>query len=226
MIDIILIGVENSGNIGAVARCMKNFGFKNLFLVEPEAKITEESRKRAKHANDILDKTKIIKKTELKKYDYLIGTTSKLGNDYNIPRCPLNPEQLSEKIINIKNKKIGIVFGREGKGLYNHEIEMCDFLVTIETDKKYPALNLSHSVSIILYELSKGNDKKIGQGINPISKNEKKILLDMIKIKLNKMKFSTPEKKNTQITVWKKVIGKALLTKREAFALMGFFRKF
>ena len=43
---------------------------------------------------------------------------------------------------------------------------------------------------------------------------------------LNGLDFSTKEKKETQKIVWKRVIGKALLTKREAFAIMGFLRKF
>ena len=42
---------------------------------------------------------------------------------------------------------------------------------------------------------------------------------------LDKLEFSTKEKKDTQKKVWKRVIGKAMLTKREAFSVMGFLRK-
>ena len=47
----------------------------------------------------------------------------------------------------------------------------------------------------------------------------------MIFKRLDAMEFATPEKKQTQKIVWKKMIGKSMLTKREAFALFGFFRK-
>ena len=38
---------------------------------------------------------------DLKKFDYLVGTTSKLGRDYNISRSPITPRQLSEKLVSI-----------------------------------------------------------------------------------------------------------------------------
>jgi len=39
------------------------------------------------------------------------------------------------------------------------------------------------------------------------------------------MNFSQKSKKETQIKVWKRIMGKAFLTKREIFALFGFFKK-
>jgi tRNA C32,U32 (ribose-2'-O)-methylase TrmJ len=39
------------------------------------------------------------------------------------------------------------------------------------------------------------------------------------------MEFATKEKKETQRIVWKRLVGKGTLTKREAFALIGFFKK-
>jgi len=182
MIDIILIEPENSGNIGAIARVMKNFGFVNLVLINPVGEINKTAMDRACHAKDVLKKAKIRTNRVLKNYDYLVGTTAKLGNDYNIPRCPVYPEELRDKIMRPRNKKrkMGLVFGREGKGLFNSEIEKMDFLVTIPTSKIYPVMNLSHSVSVILYELSKqdsDNIKKVGDNIPPITKKEKEILL-------------------------------------------------
>jgi len=221
MIAIILIEPENPGNIGAVARVMKNFGFSSLILVNPKCKIDQEARNRAKWANDILKKAKIVKK--MPKMHTLVATTSQLGTDYNIPRSPITPEQLAEKI-NV-NKKIGIVFGREGSGLNNKEIEACDFVVTIPNHKKYPTMNLSHSVAVILYELFKGNQERIGEQIKIADKKDKEHLLKLINSKLDKMEFATASKRKTQKIIWKRIIGKSFLTKREAFALMGFFKK-
>jgi len=42
---------------------------------------------------------------------------------------------------------------------------------------------------------------------------------------LDKMHFLNDKKKDTQRTVWKKMVSKSFLSKREAYALMGFFRK-
>ena len=228
MISLILVEPEVEGNIGAVARVMANFGFKDIILINPKVDhLSLEAMSRASHAKDILKKAKVKDKRYLKKYDYLVATTAKLGTDYNIPRCPLSPEDLAVKLEKLDNKtKVGLVFGRESSGLTNEEIALCDFTVTIPTSKQYPAMNVSHSVAIILFSIFlKSKQEKIGEHIAPIALREKKQILILVDKALDKMYFSTKEKKETQRILWKKLIGKALLTKREAFALMGFLKK-
>lgn len=226
MISIILIEPELSENLGFVARAMKNFDFKSLVLINPNCSL-DKANKTAKHGKDILKKAKIKKFDYLRKFDYLIGTTAILGTDYNIPRNPINPEQLSEKLkkIDLKKIKIGILIGREGSGLKNSEIEICDILVTIPASKKYPTLNISHAASIILYELFKTKKEKSNTHIQFAAKKDLEIVNKYFIKVLNKLDFQTKEKKETQKKVWKRIFGKALLTKREAFSVMGFFRK-
>jgi len=67
--------------------------------------------------------------------------------------------------------------------------------------------------------------KNITEHINFPTNKDKEILLEKIYQKLDNMKFSTDEKRETQKLVWKKLIGKSFLTKREAMALHGFFNK-
>lgn len=228
MIEIILIEPETAGNIGAVARVMKNFGFPSLTLIDPKCDhLEKEALDRSTHAKDILKKAKIKKRSYLKRFDYIIGTTAILGTDYNIPRSPLTPKELSHKLnSSAKDTKIALIFGRESTGLTNSEIEACDFMVTIPATKEYPTLNISHSVSIILYELFKQKvQNKSNSHIAQATKKEKDVLFEKIDEIIKTLHFSTPEKRETQKTVWKRIIGKSLLTKREAFALLGFFKK-
>lgn len=237
-ISIILIEPENAGNTGAVCRAMGNFDFENLILLGPKfEKNSKELIDRAKWAKDVLKNIKIIKKydnkklTTLKKlkkeFDYLIATTAKIGNDYNILRSPLSAEQLANKLSDLTgNSRIGIIIGREGIGMTNSEIELCDFAVTIPTSKKYGTMNLSHATTIILYEIFKRTaEENIISHIRPASERDKEQIMKMLNEKLDKMDFTTPEKKETQKTLWKKLVGKSFMSKREAFALMGFFRK-
>ena len=226
MISIILIEPELSENVGFIARTMKNFDFKSLVLINPKCSL-DKANKTAKHGKDILKKAKIKKPDYLKKFDYLIGTTAILGTNYNIPRNPINPEQLSEKLkkIDLNKIKVGIMIGREGMGLKNNEIEMCDILVTIPASKKYPTLNISHAASIILYELFKTKKEKSNTHIQFAAKKDLEIINKYFIKVLNRLDFQTKEKKQTQKKVWKRIFGKALLTKREAFSVMGFFRK-
>jgi tRNA/rRNA methyltransferase len=215
---------ENPGNIGAIARVMKNFDFSNLVLVNPKCDVkSSECIARAKHAKDVLDRAKIVKK--IPKFDYIVATTSQLGTDYNIPRSPITPEQLAEKISELKDVKIGILFGSEGTGLSNEKILASDFVVTIPTSKKYPTMNLSHSIAVVLYELSKGREGKAGEHITPIGEPEKKQISKMFDKTIDKLNFLTKENKETQRRVWKRVIGKSFMTRRESYAVMGFLRK-
>jgi tRNA/rRNA methyltransferase len=220
MIEIILVEPENPGNVGAVARVMKNFGFDSLVLINPKINhLCTEARNRAKHAQDVLEKAIVTDWSHVKQLDLKVATTARVGTVYNINRASLTPHELRDKL----NKgKIGLIFGREGTGLLNKEIAECDFTVTIPT-AKYGSLNLSHAVAVMLYEISKGQHAK--KGSVPASPKEKEVLFSLIDDAVNKMGFGTKEKMDTQIKTWKRVIGKSMLTKREFFVLAGFFRK-
>src|SRR3989338_4206192 len=184
--DIILMEPEEPGNIGAVARAMKNFGFSNLILVNPKCDyLGEASRNRAKHAQDVLAKVKVVSK--LPKYHTLIGTTGRLGTDYNVPRSPIIPKNLQIP----KKGKIGILFGREGVGLMNDEIQICDFIVSIPSNPEYPVLNLSHAVTIVLYELYQLQQQKSTDHFIPASIKEKDQTLNIINETIDSIEFST-----------------------------------
>ena len=229
MIEVILMEPRKQENIGSIARVMKNFGFENLVLVNPRCKIGITAYKVVKHGKNILEKTKIKGISHLKKLDYLVGTTAILGTEYNIPRSPITAEQLALKIKSIINKKkikIGLLIGREGSGLNNKEINLSDILVTIPASKNYPTFNVSHALTIILYEIfKKSSVDKSNSHINFATKKDKEIILKYIHQTLNKMEFATKKKKEIQKRVWKRIIGKAMPTKREAFVVMGFLRK-
>jgi len=230
MISIVLIEPENPANIGSVARVMANFGVKQLVLINPKCRINQESRRLAKNAQSILDKAKINGFSILAKYDYLIGTTSKLGTDYNITRSPITPAQLAMKLKEIISKgskiNIAIILGRESQGLKNKEVRLCDFIVSIPTNKKYKALNISHALGIILYEIYKEqHTKELLKPYTPMSRKEKEQILKLLISAMKKMSFATERKKETQLKVWKRMITKSFMTRREAYALMGFLKK-
>lgn len=234
MLSVILVEPEHPGNIGAIARAMANFELKHLILFKPQCSIrSAEARNRAKNAQHILKTTAVIKKgtlkTLLKKYDSCIATTAQLGTDYNLLRSPLTPEQLAQKIkgcMHNNHVNIALLFGREGIGLRNKELSLADFVVHIPVSKAYAALNVSQAATIIFYELFKHTAvRHTSSHITPISSKDKEIVLWRIQQVLDQLTFTRPEKKHTQELVWKKVINKAFLSKREAFALLGFFRK-
>ena len=233
-VKIVLINPENAGNIGAIARVMANFGCKDLILVNPKADyLCKEATDRSSHAINILKKAKVIKSDDMKeisnkirKYgNHIIATTSKLGNDYNILRSIETIESASEKIMK-SNSKIVIMFGRESSGLTNRELEIADFSVTISVDKKYPVLNLSHAVSVCLYELFK-HSKNCNSILMPkqAQRTELNQLNRLVDASIDNLKFQRTTQKKTQKIVWKKLLSKICLSKREAYSLMGYFKK-
>ncbi|MBI5393290.1 TrmJ/YjtD family RNA methyltransferase [Candidatus Woesearchaeota archaeon] len=246
MIYIICKEIQSEENLGSIARVMDNFGFDKLILVNPKCNPTDfKAEIISKHAKQILQKAKVVGEAYLEQFDYVIATTAILGTDYNILRSPLTAKQLAEKLQGINGinaadskLKIAILFGNEGTGLSNNDILKADFIVTIAANCEYPTLNISHACAIILYELFSAGDTNNNNNDNRKSKNkksnshiisatlkEKEVLSLKIKQAINSIKWSTPEKKRTQYVIWKRVISKALLTKREIFALLGFFRK-
>jgi tRNA/rRNA methyltransferase len=228
MISIVLVQPFHPGNVGAVARAMANFGLKNLLIIDPLCDpLCEEARKRSTHGLHILEAAKIVKMNELKKFDCLVATTSRLGTDYNIPRNPVTPRQMVE-LLPKKKSKIAILFGRESDGLRNEEIALCDFIVTIPSEKDVPALNISHAVAIVCYEIFNAglsDGLSVSSHIPLATAKEKEVLMRLLNDTLKKLDFVTDTKRDTQRKVWKRMIGKSFLTKREAFALMGYLRK-
>ncbi len=228
MITVALLQPETPENIGFICRAMKNFDLIKLILIDPQCDYKDEKAlKTSKHAKDILKKSVTKPYDYFKKlkndFDVVIGTTSVLGRDYNIPRTPVTPDKLFEKV---KNEKVAIVFGREGSGLNNEEIKECDIITTIPSSKKYPALNISHAAIIIFYELYKKlGEKKVNEHIEPASSQDKEILMMLLDDLLDSLDFSTEEKKETQRITWKRLFNQAMLSKREAFAVMGLLRK-
>ncbi len=219
MISVVLIGVESPENLGAVCRVMKNFDFNNLILINPQCDVKDiKAEIVSRHAVDVLKHAKIRKR--LGKFDYVIGTTAKLGGDYNIRRTPVTPEEAVSKIIKLKDKKIALVFGPESVGLSNKFLDKCDFVINIPSGD-YGTLNLSHAVAIILYELFKKKPKNVK--IEPAGRVEKKILEEkfnrIAKHLFNKERFKIEKQ------MWKRLVGKATLSKREAFTLLGFLTK-
>lgn len=225
MIDIILLEPEHEGNVGAVCRVMANFGFFSLVIVNPKCDLDkDEFYRRAKHSKG---KIQINIVSKFPKYDILVGTTARINTDYNVDRSAVLCEELPSKLVPaMKKSRIGVLFGREGIGLKNEEIQKCDFVVTINSSKEYSTLNLSHAVAIILYELHKKmKTAKIADQIEPMHSVDKKQLLKMINSIIDDFDFQSSYKKDLQKKMWKNVFSKAVLTRREAFGIMGLLGK-
>jgi len=225
MLTVILVEPENEGNIGAVARLMANFDFRELLLINPKCDhLAQDALDRATHGKDILRRARVEKDIRcLDEFDYVIATSAKVGTDYNIPRIPIKPEEL---VMNLDlRKKVALLIGRESTGLRNEEIQKADVMVTVPASKRFPTLNMSHACAIMLYELFKASGKeKLGDHITTASKRDKEQVMILLDEALKTLDLSAL-RQETQRRVWKRMLGRSFLARREAFALMGFLKK-
>ncbi|MFA5159680.1 MAG: RNA methyltransferase [Candidatus Omnitrophota bacterium] len=153
-IAIILVSPENPDNIGAVARAVKNMGFVDLRLVKPPGSWRAKAKKMAMSAADILKKGKEYSslRDAIQDLGLVIGTTRRWGRHRG---TFLSFDKAVSQIRRVScRQKIGIVFGRESKGLANEDSALCDHLVAIPTGTSYPSLNLAQAVMVTLFALS------------------------------------------------------------------------
>ena len=150
---IVLVAPEHDGNIGAVARSMMNFGITDLRIVGRTIEWSEETRKRAKNAQYVLEKARGFENLQDATFDcsLVVGTSGKREHgDKTAMRHFLLPDELPYRLSGIDGKS-ALVFGPEGKGLVNDQLRLCDLLVTIPTWEGYPILNLSHAVTVLCF---------------------------------------------------------------------------
>ena len=217
---IILVAPQYPENIGLIARAMENFGVKELLLVNPKASVSHaRAKSRAMHAQETLAKARTYSSLEkaLEEVDYAIATTAKTGNGKKIYRTAITPRKLAEKFAGT-NAVIGIVFGREDRGLENHEIRQCDFIASIPANANYPTLNIGHAAAIFFYELFSANKK---QELKTASRKTKKTMLEKVeKLVINS---KTIENKESVMLAFKALLGRAIVTEKEARAMLSLF---
>jgi len=218
---VVLVGLKNEGNVGAVARVMKNFGFNDLRLVN--CALGEEANKRAMHAGDILASAKIFSDFEssIKDLDIVVGTSGvDSGAEKNYLRHAISPEELLKKYARFRGK-VGLVFGREDFGLLNTELERCDLLVKIDTSPVYPIMNVSHAVAVLLYVLRRKSKKVASRKPEAMEISELHLafgeLLDLIG-------YPEHRKKNAKV-MFRRLVGRACITRLETTMLIGVFRR-
>ncbi|HYS71685.1 MAG TPA: RNA methyltransferase, partial [Thermoplasmata archaeon] len=142
---IVLVAPKNEGNVGAVARAMKNFGAHRLVLVDP-CPIGDEARRRAMQGGEVLERAVTAASLDdaLRRADLVAGTTGiATASEKKFLRIAVDPREFGERVAAVDGT-VAILFGREDFGLLDEELARCDLLVSIPANPEYPILNLSH----------------------------------------------------------------------------------
>jgi len=140
---IVLVRPRGSGNIGSVARAMKNVGAKELAIVGSARTQSFWARAMAVHGRDILSEAKCYEtiRAAIADCTFVVGTTRRAGLYRSHSQTP---RQAAPALASAaKTGKVALLFGPEDHGLSNKDLEHCQQLITIPTHPEYQSLNVA-----------------------------------------------------------------------------------
>ncbi|WP_247008952.1 RNA methyltransferase [Halorientalis litorea] len=230
MISVAVVGATEPGNVGTIARSMKNFGLGDLLLVDPpELDPDGEAYGFAGQAReDVLPEADTVTFDHLVEHYYTVGCTATTNEDAtNHVRYPfLTPADLTEELRGV-DTDVAIVFGRERVGLTNDELARLDRVCSIPASDDYPVLNLGQAATVVLYEL---RSLTVDATQHPEEAHER---ADEREIEALHDQFADmlvgighPEPKRAKAgRLWRRLLGRAHPTGREVKTLRGILRR-
>jgi len=222
-IRVVLVEPKHEGNVGAVARAMRNFGLEELVLVRPPP-LGAEARQRAMHGLAVLESARIATDLAdaLAGADLIVGTTGvDTESEKRFARIAMTPRDLAARIAKAKGR-VALLFGREDFGLLDEELLRCDVLVTIPASQAYPILNISHAAAIVLYELFA--EKATRSTPRKASGFEKEKLHEAFGALLLATDYPKHLRARTTI-MFRRLVGRAVPSTWEFHALMGVLQR-
>jgi TrmH family RNA methyltransferase len=152
-IRIVLVETSHPGNIGAVARALKNMSLGELVLVNPKLFPHPEASARASGAEDVLNAARVTADlgTALKDCGLVLATTGR-ERDQNFR--VLDARTAAQRAVeHAEQGPVAIMFGSERTGLTNDELRYAHALLAIPANPVYPSLNIAMAVQIVAYEI-------------------------------------------------------------------------
>ena len=229
-IKIVLVETSHSGNIGAVARAMKNMTMTNLCLVKPKLFPCAEATARAAGSDDVLARATVYNSLAEAVADcqLVIGASAR-GRTISWPE--LTPREVAEKVVIPNGKqKVAIVFGRENSGLKNHELDLCQFLLRIPCNSEYSSLNVAAAVQVVCYELFVAtgikNDSRVGdKDEQPLATAaQMELFYQHLHQALLDIGFLRPDRAKSMMRRLRRIYNRTLLDSKEVDILRGILR--
>lgn len=223
---VILVRPQGPINIGSVCRIMMNFGFHQLRLVNPTPEYHSlDAKKMALSAFHIIENAVVFDdlQTALSDIQVAFGTTRRFGK---YRKNFYTPGGAATKISSdLKNTTCAMVIGPEDTGLETKDLDLCQHFITIPTRDAYPSMNLSHALTILLYEITIKSDldKKLsapelknfapGSEIEHMFAHMRKTLLDI--------DYLDRQNPDHLLRTFRRIFGSAGLTSREVRIIHG-----
>jgi TrmH family RNA methyltransferase len=224
-VRVVLVESKFSGNIGLVARVMKNLGFSDLRLVRPRAELNKEAYARAAHAAEIIDLSKISSNLleAVSDCGLVIGTSRRYAaRKKNIIGMEDLPALLRPAL---GKNKIAIVFGSEDCGLAGEDARLCHFMAGIRPGTEYDVFSVSHAAAIMLWEINRIAREPAHKERELASASDMEELYSRLEQFLVEIDFIEPGDPRGMMPGFRGLFNRAMLSPREASMLRGVMRK-
>ncbi|MGH8006237.1 MAG: RNA methyltransferase [Candidatus Binatia bacterium] len=224
---IVLVRPKHSGNIGAVARAMRNLGIRDLALVNPAQLCRESAETMAVHARDLLDTMQVHTSLRAAVADcgVVVGTTCRPGlyRDGALTPRALAPQLVAAAAVN----RVALVFGPEDSGLFNDDLQLCHRLMIIPTDPTYASLNVAQAVLLCCYEVFlAAQDGEAVKSSRPLAVAERQELMyEKLQGALLKIGFLHSDNPAHIMFALRRMLGRAGLEERDVQILLGLARQ-
>lgn len=225
-IRIVLVETSHPGNIGGVARAMKNMCLENLYLVNPVTFPHSEASARASGADDLLGKAMVCTSLDaaLQECKLVLGASARSQRRISWPA--VDTRQCAELVAGTVSKgQVAIVFGRENSGLTNEELARCQYLVHIPCNPEFSSLNLATAVQVISSEIFQAirQDNAIAEddGIEYATAADLDRFYSHLQQTLIEVDFLNPNHPDKLMQRLRRLFNRAHLEKRELSTLRG-----
>lgn len=222
-IYVVLVHPEESGNIGSACRAMKTMGITRLRVVDPVEYDEERIRYMAVHAADVWDGVEFFDTLDPALADcaFSAGISRRRGKRRKY--FAMSPENLADRIAQLGQGPVALVFGNEQHGLTHEELAACDVAVRIPSSPEFPSLNLSHAVQIIAYALFR--QRVESRAYSPIDRTAQDELSVSICESLRQIGFFTFAESDETERFLREIVARAGLTRKESVRLDNLFKK-
>ena len=223
---IVMVRPRGSGNIGSVARAMKNFGAAELAIVGKARTRSFWAKAMAVHGRDILTDAKCYPsiREAIADCTLVVGTTCRPGLYRSHSRTPR--ELAPVMIAAAQNGRVALLFGPEDHGLSNKDLEHCQLLATIPSQPEYQSLNVAQAAVICLYELYVAALAPVVEdGIQRAQAEQIERLFEIMRASLLKIGFLDSENPEHMLLAFRRIFGRAGLEEKDARILTGLFRQ-
>ncbi|SEA66257.1 tRNA/rRNA methyltransferase [Desulfuromusa kysingii] len=228
-LSVVLVEPQGALNIGSACRAMLNFGCSSLRLVNPQVDhLSRDARLMAVKAASVLESARVFESLEDALSDTVLsfGTTRRFGR---YREGLLHPDEAADRLLSVAQKdSVALVFGREDRGLFTSELDLCQHFITIPTNENLPSMNLAQAVSICLYEVSraKGRSAGLSYGRKGLANNAAlESMYQHMRQTLLDIGYLDPQNPDHILRSFRRILSRSGLNDREVRILRGLFNQ-